>query len=105
MCSKLRPMSEPSVRLRPLMRVIAAVIGIAAVHAAQENPRFTLADRVTLLTRDASWTLVASIPIRFRTFHPQGMVKIGQAFFVSSVEVQDRAAGRGTGHLFQIDGS
>ena len=55
------------------------------------------------LTRASSWTLAASVPIGFRTFHPQGMVKIGETLFVSSVEVVDREAGRGVGHLFKID--
>ena len=43
------------------------------------------------------------MPIAFRTFHPQGMVKIGETLFVSSVEVIDRDAGKGVGHLFKID--
>jgi Family of unknown function (DUF6454) len=30
---------------------------------------------------------LAEIPIGFKTHHPQGMVKIGDAFFVSSVEI------------------
>jgi hypothetical protein len=46
---------------------------------------------------------VAALPIGFRTCHPQGMVKIGEAIFVSSVEVLDREAGKGVGHLFKID--
>ncbi len=55
------------------------------------------------LTRASSWTLAASVPIGFRTFHPQGMVKIGETLFVSSVEVVDREAGKGVGHLFKVD--
>jgi hypothetical protein len=62
-----------------------------------------LAERVTALTRNSVWKLVASVPIAFRTFHPQGMVKIGETFFVSSVEVRDRGAGKGIGHLYKID--
>ena len=31
------------------------------------------------------------------------MVKIGETFFVSSVEVRDREAGQGIGHLYKID--
>ena len=70
------------------------------------------------LTRDSSWTRAGTIPIRFPTFHPQGMVRIGDAFIVSSVEVTvptrrfakpedgyDRDAGEGVGHLFKIDRS
>jgi hypothetical protein len=39
--------------------------------------------------------------MRFTTYHPQGMVKVGDTLFVSSVEVRD--AGEGAGHLFKID--
>ena len=59
---------------------------------------------------------MASVPIAFRTYHPQGMVKIGDTLFVSSVEVTvptrrlsqpagryDRDAGEGVGHLFKLD--
>ena len=47
----------------------------------------SLADRIMTLSRDSSWKRVASIPIGFPTYHPQGMVKIGDTLFVSSVEV------------------
>lgn len=76
-----------------------------------------IADRVSRLTRASTWRLVASIPVGFRTFHPQGMVKIGDTFYVSSVEVTtpperfakavdgyDRSPGAGVGHLFKFDG-
>jgi hypothetical protein len=62
-----------------------------------------VADRVMTLTRGSTWTLVSSTPIAFRTFHPQGLVKIDETIFVSSVEVLDRDAGKGVGHLFKID--
>jgi hypothetical protein len=75
-----------------------------------------LADRVQKLTRGSSWKPVASVPINFLTHHPQGMVKIGDTLFVSSVEIKtptkrypqpidgfDRDTGEGLGHLFKID--
>ena len=79
------------------------MLALALALAAAADARSTVADRVTALTRTSSWTLVASVPIAFRTFHPQGMVKIGETLFVSSVEVIDREAGKGVGHLFKID--
>jgi hypothetical protein len=95
---------------------VAALAAGAALTAAPADVRTTLAPRVLQLTRDASWKLVASVPIRFRTFHPQGMVKIGDTLYVSSVEVRvpvkrlpqpaggfDRDAGEGIGHLFALD--
>ena len=62
-----------------------------------------VAERAVRLTRESSWTLVSSVPVAFPTYHPQGMVKVGDTFFVSSVEVRDRQAGRGVGHLFKMD--
>ena len=93
----------------------ATVLAAAALAIAADD-RAIVAERVGRLTRDTQWQLVQSLPIEFRTFHPQGMVKIRETFFVSSVEVRtptrrlspsqqgrDRDAGEGSGHLFQID--
>jgi hypothetical protein len=80
--------------------LLTAVVALSAVQSGTQS---IVADRVMALTRSSSWTLVASVPIAFRTFHPQGMVKIGETLFVSSVEVVDRDAGKGVGHLFKID--
>ncbi|MDB5096177.1 MAG: hypothetical protein JWM80_598 [Cyanobacteria bacterium RYN_339] len=64
---------------------------------------------------DASrWTRVAEVPLAFKTFHPQGMVKVGNEYWMSSVEVKGGwltrilhalhlAPERGTGHLFRFD--
>ena len=76
---------------------------VTVLVAVQPDPRSIVADRVMALTRASAWTLVTSVPIAFRTFHPQGMVKIGETLFVSSVEVIDRDAGKGVGHVFKID--
>jgi len=84
-----------------MVTILAAAA--AALAAASTDTRSIVAERVTRLARTSSWKRVASLPIAFRTFHPQGMVKIGDTIFVSSVEVKDRAAGEGVGHLFKID--
>src|SRR5262245_33041790 len=86
--------------MRMLYRAIAVV---AAATLSGPEARSIVAERVMKLTRESQWTLVASVPIRFRTWHPQGMVKVGDTYFVSAVEVHDRAAGKGVGHLFKID--
>jgi Family of unknown function (DUF6454) len=75
-----------------------------------------VADLVRGLTRETAWTLVETVPMKFTTYHPQGMVKIGDTLFVSSVEVKvrtrrfpqpidgyDRDEGEGVGHLFRVD--
>lgn len=89
-----------------MLRVIClCTLALAAVQVAPADPRSAVADRVTRLTRDTAWSRVRSVPIAFRTFHPQGLVKIGETFFLSSVEVRDRDAGQGTGHLFKMNSS
>src|SRR5262245_26746432 len=90
--------------MRPAFHSWIAVMLIAASRqTAPPGSRPVLAERVTALTRNSVWKPVASIPVRFKTFHPQGMVKIGDTFFVSSVEVRNRDTSDGTGHLFRID--
>ena len=98
------------------MKLVAALAAISALLAARADTRATLDERVRTLTRESPWQLVGSVPITFTTFHPQGMVKIGDRLFVSSVEVTvparrlpqpaggvDRDAGEGIGHLFEFD--
>jgi hypothetical protein len=83
---------------------------------AREHSRSLAGERVTMLRRDSSWTPGTPVPIGFVTHHPQGMVKIGEAFYVSAVETTvppkrfaqpvdgyDRDPGEGIGHLFKID--
>ena len=81
-------------------------------HAAPPSP--LLAKRLTAINRSTVWTPAGTIAVQFPTFHPQGMVRIGQDFFVSAVEIKrlpaplprtgghDRDAGAGVGHLFRI---
>ena len=96
--------------------VTSTLLTAVVVAVLAQGADRSVADKVMKLTRDSTWTRVASIPIAFRTFHPQGMVKIGDTFYVSSVEVtkpttrfatpvegKDRDAGAGVGHLFKID--
>jgi hypothetical protein len=86
--------------------LIAAVLTAGATLAGSalpQDPRSIVAERIVKVSRSSPWTLVATVPIAFRTFHPQGMVKIGETLVVSSVEVVDRDAGKGVGHLFKID--
>ncbi len=57
------------------------------------------------MTRHTVWKEVASIPFSFPTHHCQGMVKIGEDYWVSSVEVLPEFAGdrsHGKGYLFQV---
>jgi len=95
---------------------LAVTLGVSALPAGQTNERSDVADRVQSLTRESTWKLVASVPIKFTTHHPQGLVKIDDTLFVSAVEIKvrtrrleqpvdgfDRDAGEGVGHLFKVD--
>ncbi len=76
-----------------------------------------------LMGKNASWQHVQTLSIPWPTFHTQGLVKVGDVFFVSAVEVLeprisngtvtdtlydfsiDRSAGAGRGWLFKFDAS
>ena len=98
--------------------LVALSLGMAATGAAAQSarPDSVVGERVKLLTRGTQWKQVAAIPMQFDTQHPQGMVKIGDDFYVSSVEIRkpttrypqpvdgyDRDTGEGAGHLFKFD--
>lgn len=90
--------------VRPAFHSLVTLMVVAGNgQTAAPGSRSVVAERVTALTRNSVWKPVASIPVGFKTFHPQGMVKIGDTFFVSSVEVRNRDTGDGTGHLFRVD--
>ena len=64
-----------------------------------------------------TWERVDTIELKHPVYHPQGMVKIGNNFFISAAEIlectekfsdppegqPDRTKGRGTGHFFKFD--
>jgi uncharacterized protein DUF6454 len=93
------------------------MLTVATTAMAQSaRPDSVVSERVKMLTRGTQWKQVAAIPIGFDTQHPQGMVKIGDDFYVSSVEIKkpttrypqlqdgyDRDTGEGAGHLFKFD--
>ncbi|CAG7599557.1 hypothetical protein PAESOLCIP111_00320 [Paenibacillus solanacearum] len=70
------------------------------------------------LTRTAIWEQQAGVALQFDNHHPQGLVRIGDLFYLSSVELierpvtlgqpsegYDRTPGRGVGHVFIFDNS
>jgi hypothetical protein len=101
--------------LTTILTVLCLGAAPVALQAAEPG-RDVLAERVTKLSRGTQWKPVSAVPINFLTHHPQGMVKIGDTLFVSSVEIQqptkrfpqpvdgyDRDTGAGVGHLFKLD--
>jgi hypothetical protein len=101
---------------RPL-RVLLTFFAACSLHMIVfAQPQHVVGTHFKELTRESQWRLVSSLTLNFDTHHPQGMVKIGDTFFVSSVEVRqptkrfaapqdglDRDAGAGAGHLFKVD--
>src|ERR1700704_73354 len=88
---------------------------VPIAHAVDQGA--VVSERVKKLTRAVKWTPVAAIPINFNTYHPQGMVKIGDIYFLSTVDIRkpttryaqlqegyDRDTGEGVGHLIKFDG-
>jgi hypothetical protein len=91
-------------------------LALAGVVSSGQSPATPVAGLVQDLTRETVWNLVEAVPMKFVTHHPQGLVKIGETLFVSSVEVKvrtrrfpqpidgyDRDVGEGVGHLFKTD--
>ncbi len=100
-------------------KLVSALAALALAACATTTARTTgpepLATRIMQLDRTTQWRAVSETPIPFDTHHPQGMVRIGGDFFVTSVEIirptqrypqpiagLDRDAGEGRGHLFRI---
>ena len=79
-----------------------------------------LGDNFRLINSNTTWQLLEKIPLQFSSYHPQGLVKVGEYFYLSSVETTeqprmeneetsnsgyDRSPGAGVGHLFKFDGT
>ncbi|MCW4115303.1 DUF6454 family protein [Aurantimonas sp. MSK8Z-1] len=101
--------------MRSMSHVMALILAAAAWPAAAVAAEPQLAERFMTLTRSSTWEKTGETPVAFATFHPQGMVKVGNDFFVSAVEVttqpkrfdaprdgHDRDTGAGIGHLFKF---
>lgn len=90
------PIRSP--RFRFASAISAAVAAIACGAAAQDVP-----GAISALDADTAWQLHSARPLNFPTHHPQGMTRVDDRWFLSSVEVIDRAAEKGVGHLFEFD--
>lgn len=76
--------------------------GTAGEHPARRPEDRVIGERFQQLSRAARWRQTAETKLAFRTHHPQGMSIVGERFFLSSVEVIDRAQAQGKGHLFEV---
>ena len=94
---------------------VGAAIIAAGTAATQPGQDSRVSANFLQLTRASTWILERSQPLTFPTYHPQGLVKIGDTLFISSVEIRvptrrsanradgfDRDTGEGVGHLFKV---
>jgi hypothetical protein len=102
-------------RTRRVRAVVAATCSAIALSVAAGARGGELAEGFKTLTKSSKWEAAGETKVGFDTHHPQGMVKIGDEFFISSVEIieptqkfpepergYDRTPGRGVGHLFKM---
>ena len=114
------------IRIRASVLIMAVAVSFIAwegVVLSGSGPRDNLTTRLfQLMGKNTIWTLVERVPVDWPTFHTQGMVKIGDTFYVSAVEVLtstirngtvtdalydfsiDRSTGTGRGWLFKFNG-
>ncbi|MBU1376440.1 MAG: SMP-30/gluconolactonase/LRE family protein [Alphaproteobacteria bacterium] len=101
--------------MRRVWRALGLCLAVFAAAPAAANPA-AVAEAVMGLGRDTRWTQVSVTPIGFDAFHAQGLVKVGDVFFVTAVEILerttfypeprdgfDRSQGRGQGWLFKMN--
>lgn len=85
----------------------------AAPQHARDEP---VVEAVRQVDRATPWELVERLPLAFDTYHPQGLARVGDRLFLSSVEIieaperypepvdgYDRSPGKGVGHVFVLD--
>jgi hypothetical protein len=89
--------------------------GFAQTSKQQEKEPET-AKLFSKLSENSKWKKIAAIPLDFHTWHPQGLTKIGDTFFLTAVKVIcaprryeqpvngfDRDTGEGEGLLFRFN--
>jgi hypothetical protein len=107
--------------MKKMILTLAAMVTIGSVTTAFANPDVIqprneenqIAEDFKQLSRDSAWEQIEKIDLQFNTYHPQGMTKIEDLYYMSSVEIiekpvkydkprdgYDRTPGKGIGHLF-----
>jgi hypothetical protein len=105
-----------------ILAVVAALAATAPASATRFDPPAAEGPQIARLfqrvTRDTQWKLVDSVRLQAETWHPEGIVKLGDQWIVSSVQVTeptvkyppgqiidgtDRTPGAGFGHVMRFD--
>lgn len=96
---------------------LVLTLNVLPLRSQESVENGSLAGRFRQLGGRSEWRLVSSIPLKFNAFHTQGLVKLGEDFYMTAVEVKrwpkqygekkgryDRDTGEGTGHLLKFSG-
>ncbi|MGW1530387.1 DUF6454 family protein [Streptomyces sp. NPDC002159] len=95
----------------------AAVAGADSRPLAAEWPAHDTLERdFGAVARDTAWKVTSRLPLKFKTFHTEGIAYTRDHIFLSSVEIleptvkypvpqggYDRTPGKGVGHVFVMD--
>lgn len=96
--------------------IILLISSVTSVFASSDTSTEEITKEFKELTRSTDWREVQKLPLNFNVHHPQGMTKVNDLYYISSVEIiekpekyetnnhdYDRTAGKGQGHLFIVD--
>lgn len=102
-----------------LLLICAFAVGTALAKPLMDRNNATeqkLEEQFKQLSRGTKWQQKEKIDLQFNAYHTQGMTKIGDLYYMSSVEIiektvkydkpkdgYDRTPGKGVGHLFVFD--
>lgn len=78
-----------NLKLALLTLVLTTILFASYFHATTKDdnsPSQPIISHFKSLSRSTHWELVAEVKQNFLTYHPQGMVKIGDFIYLSSVE-------------------
>lgn len=118
----LRSRIAPAATTLVLGLSLLATSAVASPRTTLPNPPATKGAQIAKLfeqvSRSTTWTLVDSVRLQTETWHPEGIVKLGGRWVVSSVQVTeptvkypdgqiidgtDRTPGAGFGHVMSFD--
>ncbi|PLR75266.1 hypothetical protein CU633_22060 [Bacillus sp. V3-13] len=105
--------------MKKVIFTLAATLTIGTTAFANPAPHDSvneekqLVEKFQNLTRNNIWEQKEKVDLQFNTFHTQGMTKVGDLYYMSSVEIiekpvkyaqpqngYERTPGKGVGHLF-----
>lgn len=89
-------------RIRTLSAILLTLL-IAIPSPSFAQNQSVLAESIQSLTRNSRAREGTHTRLKFNTHHTQGMTRVGGRWFMTAVEVIDRANGVGKGHLFEFN--